>query len=74
VDFSGTRDVVELIEGEVVVLSGGLPRSLCAESSEMDNFLRLAGVEDLRTIVSEVRTSYHSGRTAWMRHQAMLYV
>jgi len=42
------------------VLSGGLSRSLCAESpSEEDNLLRFTGVEDLWTIVSKVRTVFH---------------
>jgi len=34
------------------VLRGGLPRSLSAESSEVDNLLRLAGVEQLQIVVS----------------------
>lgn len=42
------------------MLSGGLPPSL--DPSEADNLLRLAGVEDLRMAVSQVRT-YSSSMT-----------
>lgn len=42
------------------MLSGGLPPSL--DPSEADNLLRLAGVEDLRVAVSQVRT-YSSSTT-----------
>lgn len=42
------------------MLSGGLPPSL--DPSEADNLLRLAGVEDLRMAVSQVRT-YSSSTT-----------
>lgn len=51
--------MVVLNEGDVyaglAMLSRGLPPSL--DSSEADNLLRLAGVEDLRTTISQIRTS-----------------